>query len=363
MKKDDIQPKENFQRVDLIDMVLKLWNQRRSIAKSCGIAAVVSIIIGFSIPKEYTTTVTLAPEVSGTGKSMNNISALAGFAGLNLEGNQSGDALSPELYPDILSSTTFATELFNIKVKDSEGKLETTVYEYLSNYQKNPWWEYVFKLPITIINLLLPSDETETLQQVNPFHLTKNENKIVNQLAQNIKISIDKKTAVISLSVTMQDPLISATLTDSVMVKLQNYITNYRTNKARLDLVFTEKIHDESKQKYYKAQQEYANYIDRNQNIRLKSVEAIQERLQNEMSLAYNLYNQTAQQLQLARVKVQENTPAFTVIQSATVPLKPSKPSKKIILLGLVFLTFAFHSGWILLGKDFIFDNHKTLEE
>lgn len=363
MKKDYIQPEEKFQKVDLIEMAIKIWNKRRSIAKSCGIAAIIGIIIGFSLPKEFTTTVTLAPEVPGGGKSISNISALAGFAGINLGGNQSGDALSPELYPDILSSTTFTTELFNIKVKDSEGKLETTVYKYLSNHQKNPWWESVIKLPMTIINLLSPSDETETLQQVNPFHLTINENKIAKQLTQNIKISIDKKTSVISLSVTMQDPLISATLTDSVMVKLQNYITKYRTNKARIDLDFAEKIHNESKQKYYKTQQEYAKYIDRNQNIKLKSVEAIQERLQNEMNLAYSLYNQTAQQLELARVKVQENTPAFTVIQSATVPLKPSKPSKKIILLGLVFLTFAFHSGWILLGKDLIYSNHKTNKE
>ena len=363
MKKENIQLNENSQKIDLIEMAQKIWSERKSLAKSCSIAAILGIIIGFSIPKEYTTTITLAPEIPSGGKSMNNISALAGFASINLGGNQNGDALSPELYPDILSSTAFTTELFNIKIKDSKGKLDTTIYEYLTNHQKYPWWEYLFKLPFTIMNLVSPSNEVNTGTKVNAFHLTKEQNKIVKKLTQDIKISIDKKTSIISLSVTMQDPLIAATITDSVMVKLQNYITNYRTNKARIDLAYAEKIHNEAKQKYYKAQQEYAQYIDRNQNIRLKSVEAIQERLQNEMNLEYNLYNQTAQQLQLARAKVQENTPAFTVIQSATVPLIPSKPSKKIILAGLIFLTFAFQSGWILLGKDLTYDSHKKNNE
>lgn len=52
----------------------------------------------------------------------------------------------------------------------------------------------------------------------------------------------------------MQDPLISASLTDTVMHCLQNYITNYRTNKARHDLAFTEKLYKEAKADYEKAQ-------------------------------------------------------------------------------------------------------------
>ena len=149
-----------------------------------------------------------------------------------------------------------------------------------------------------------------------------------------------------------QDPLISATMTDTVMQKLQNYITEYRTNKARHDLDFTQKLYDEAQKKYYVAQQAYADYVDMNQNISLRSVQTRQERLQNEMNLAYNLYNQTAQQLQLAKAKVQENTPVYTVVQPATVPLLPSKPSKMLILVAFVFLGGVCSVGWILFGRD-----------
>ena len=76
--------------------------------------------------------------------------------------------------------------------------------------------------------------------------------------------------------------------------------------------------------------------------------------MQNEMSLAYSLYNQTAQQLQLARAKVQESTPVYAVVQPATVPLNPSNPSKMMILVGCVFLAGAAVAAWLLFGREFV---------
>ena len=70
----------------------------------------------------------------------------------------------------------------------------------------------------------------------------------------------------------MQDPLISASLTDTVMHCLQNYITNYRTNKARHDLAFTEKLYKEAKADYEKAQKKYATFADANQNVVLLTI-------------------------------------------------------------------------------------------
>ena len=155
---------------------------------------------------------------------------------------------------------------------------------------------------------------------------------------------------VVSLAVTMQDPLVAATLTDTVMRNLQNHITQCRTDKARHDTEFTQRLFDEAG-KYYAAQRRYAQYVDQNQALSRKSFRTEEERLQNEMSLAYSLYNQTAQQLQLARAKVQESTPVYAIVQPATVPLKPSKPSKIMILVGCVFLAGAA-AAWTLFGEE-----------
>ena len=85
----------------------------------------------------------------------------------------------------------------------------------------------------------------------------------------------------------------------------------------------------------------------------LASYRVNQDKLQNEVTLAYNVYNQVAQQLQVAKVKVQDQTPVYTVIQPAIIPLIPTKPNKKLIVIGFI-LVFAVGSCGYILGKDFL---------
>ena len=350
------QPVEE-QEIDLIELAKKVWVNRKLVFKTCGIAVIVALVVAFSIPKEYATSVTLAPETTGksTGGSMG---ALAAMAGVNLGNSGGDDALFPELYPDIVSSTPFLTELFDVKVEDQKGELKTRLYDYLDEHQRSPWGGAIVAAPFKALGWVVSLFKDEPTGQgdgkVNPFMLTKDEAAIADALSKRISVSVDKKTGVTTLSVTMQDPLISAALTDTVMRRLQNYITDYRTNKARHDLKFAEKLYDEAKANYYAAQQKYARYADGNQNIVLHSVRTEQERLQNEMSLAYGVYNQVAQQLQMAKAKVQEITPVYTVVQPATVPLKPAKPNKIMILIGFVFLAGVGSVGWILFVKDLL---------
>ena len=151
---------------------------------------------------------------------------------------------------------------------------------------------------------------------------------------------MDKKTKVITISATAQDPYISTILADSAKEKLQYYITQYRTNKARHDLAYIEKLYDEAHQQYVQARQQYAAYSDANQELLLESYKSKQEDLENEMQLKFNVYSQMAMQLQLARAKVQEHTPAFTVIQSASVPILHSSKSKASRVLTYIAIGF-----------------------
>ena len=348
------QPEE--QEIDLIELAKKVWAERKLVFKACGYAVLVGLIVAFSIPREYSTSVTLAPESTGksTGGSMG---ALAAMAGINMGSSVGEDALYPDLYPDIVSSTPFLTELFDVKVKDDKEKIDTTLYAYLDEHQRAPWWSAIVSAPFKVLGWtisLFKDDEAEGSGVLDPFRLTKEEANIAEALSKRIAVSVDKKTGVTTLTVTMQDPLISASLTDTVMCRLQNYITEYRTNKARHDLAFTEKLYIEAKNNYTEAQGKYASFVDANQNIILLSYRAEQERLQNEMNLAYNVYTQVAQQLQMAKAKVQEITPVYTVVQPATVPLRPSKPSKPMILIGFVFLAGVGSVGWILFVKDLL---------
>lgn len=349
------QPEE--QEIDLIELAQKVWAERKLVFKACGIAVIVALVVAFSIPKEYATSVTLAPETGGKSVS-GSIGALASMAGINLGASSGEDALSPELYPDIVSSTPFLINLFDVRVKSEEAEVDTTLYAYLKEYQRSPWWSAVTSAPFKVLgwtmSLFRDEQPEEGDAKLDPFHLTKEESGIAKALGSRLAVSVDKKTGVTTLTVTMQDALISASLTDTVMHSLQNYITDYRTNKARHDLAYMEKLYDEAKQDYTEAQQKYAQFADANLNISRLVYRAEQERLQNEMNLAYQMYTTVSQQLQMAKAKVQEITPVYTVVQPATVPLRAAKPNKLMILVGFVFLAGVGSVGWILFVKDFI---------
>lgn len=342
--------KENIveeKEIDLLALANKLWQNRKFILKVVGIGAVVGLIVAFSIPKEYTTTVVLMPEAqSASGGAMGSLAALAG---VNLGGNSSDALASPDLYPSVFNSTPFLKGLFDIRVKDSEQEINTTLYDYLNEHQKVAWWSHVFKAPGLLMRLFSSVDDSK-LENINSHSriISKEEMGLIESLKERIVVSSDKKTALTTIEVTMQSPEISAFMVDTLASYFQSYIIDYRTQKARNDLLFAEKLYEEAKEDYHRAQQKLATYSDANLNIVLAKYRITQERLQNEVSHTFLVYNQASQQLQLARVRVQDNTPVFTVIQPAVQPFKPSKPNKKIILIGFLSLAFIVSGCWML---------------
>lgn len=338
--------------IDLIDLGKKLWVKRKFILKSSFIGLVIGVVIAFSIPKEYTTTVILAPETNSSS-STGSVGALAAMAGLNLGGGAVNEGqMSPELYPSIAESTPFILGLFNVRVKESDGEIDSTLYFYMEKEQKAAWWSKILSFPGSIMGLFSDEASNNNSKKINPFALTREQYNILNNLKNRISITVEKKTGIISLSSTMQSPEISASLADTLTSYLQSYIISYRTQKARQDLSFTERLYTEAKKDYSEAQQRYARYLDENQNIILASYRVNQEKLQNEVALAYSVYNQMAQQLQLAKVKVQDTTPVYTIIQPAVVPIAPIKPKKIIIIFVFGFFTFISACGLIIVKNS-----------
>ena len=119
---------------------------------------------------------------------------------------------------------------------------------------------------------------------------------------------------------------------------MQDFLTGYRTKKARYDLDYALKLNRQAKKDYERARLLYSEYVDANQEIYLLSAMQKQNDLENEMQLQYNNYTATSAQVLTAQAKVQETTPSFTTVQSATVPLGPSGPKKELIMIICLFL-------------------------
>lgn len=347
----DVQEPENDEiTIDWMDILRRIIAIRKTLYKAAGVGVVLGIIIALSIPKQYTVTVTLSPEMGGDKASGGLASLASSFLGGGASSN-SPDALNATLAPDIVASTPFVLELFNTRVQTLDGELDTTLVAYLDE-QKTPWFSYIIKAPGMAIGAIksIFTEKVDTVSALNPFQLTEKEATKVEGLRKAIIANVDKKTAMTTITVTLQDPKVTAIVADSIVAKLQQYIIDYRIKKAKEDCSYLEQLYKERQQEYYNVQSKYAHYFDSNRNIALQSVRAEQERLQNDMNLAYQVYSQVAQQLQVARAKIQEEKPVFAVVEPATIPLKPSGTSKKVIFVGVLFLVICATGGWILLG-------------
>ena len=344
--------------IDLMDLLRKIISIRKMIYKAAGIGLIVGIIVAISIPKQYTVEVTLSPEM-GSAKSGGLSGLAASFLGSDVTMGDGSDALNASLSADIVSSTPFLLELSTMEIPVLKNEM-MTLNAYLDE-ESSPWWSYVIGFPGMVIGgvkslFIEGEDEFISSDKVSQgtIELSKKELGKIGVLKKMIVASVDKKTSMTSVAVTLQEPRVAAVVADSVVKKLQEYIIDYRTSKAKEDCIYLEKLFKERQQEYYAAQKKYADYLDSHDNIILQSVRSEQERLQNDMSLAYQIYSQVASQLQVSRAKVQEEKPVFAVIEPAVVPLTPSGTDKKICVLAFVFLSVCIVIFWHLLGKDIL---------
>ena len=359
----DIKQKQNNHNdeeieIDLIGILRKIIGIRKTIYKAAGIGLVVGIIVAISIPKQYTVGVTLSPEMGGSkGSGLSGLAA--SFLGSGVSMNEGTDALNASLSADIVSSTPFLLELSTMKIPALKGGT-MTLNVYLDE-ESSPWWSYVIGLPGMVIGgvkSLFTEEESESVPSdkanLGTIELSKKESEKIEALKKKILASVDKKTSMTTVSVTLQNPKVAAVVADSVVRKLQEYIIDYRTTKAKEDCLYLERLFKERQQEYYDAQKKYADYMDSHDNIILQSVRAEQERLQNDMSLAYQVYSQVANQLQVARAKVQEEKPVFAVVEPAVIPLYPSGTSRKVYVLAFIFLSVCIAISWKLFGEDIL---------
>lgn len=336
-----------LREIDINSILQRIRRKKKLFAITLGISFVLSSLIILCVPRYYVCSVKLAPETSNS--SMGGLSSLASSFGINMSNIATEDAIIPEFYPDVMESVDYLTEMFFVEVTTKDGSLTTSYYDYILRYQKFPWWiltvEYIKKI-------FKKEDAALSLKEskINPFMLTKHQTNVAKVIKGKVQGKIDKKTDVLTITVEDQDPLVCATIADSAMAKLQNFIIKYRTNKAKIDLEQAQNLCNQAKDKYLKAQQKYAAFCDANEDVVLQSVKSKADELENEMQLQYNNYQITVQQIQLARAKLQERTPAFTQLQSATVPIKPAGPKRMIFVLVVMVLTFV--GTYIYVLKD-----------
>ena len=343
------------QRIDFIQVKKTLLGKKKLFLKVWGITFVLSCLWIFPQPRYYTTEVSIAPE-SADMKVGGSLASLASSFGVNM-GSGSQDAIYPQLYPDLFKSTEFLVGLFDVQLKTQDGEVETDYYTYMKDLQKPNIYLVPFNKLTNWISSLLSKEEEKQQRmggkRFDPFQLSKKTTAVLQSVSGNLKCTYSRTTDVVTIQVKDQDPLVCALMADSVMAHLQAFIVDYRTKKSRIDYEHYCKLTDDAWDAYEKARKAFAAYSDANCDVVLQSVKTKIDDLENDMQMKYHVFTALTTRKEEAFARVQENTPAFTILKNATVPVKPAGP-KRMVFVALMLILATIGTVVRLLRRELV---------
>lgn len=347
------------QEIDLVELIQRMWVNRWLIVKVTAVFMVLGLFVALFSPKVFTASCDVVPQTSKSGAS-SSMSSLAALAGINLNAVQSAESLSPEVYENIMGSTTFRKELMQTMIDFEEVGHPVSFFDYYTSeeYNKPGVLSYVKKytigLPFTILNAIRGEQPEPDYSGVggdsNAIEtISKDEYDAMQILGESIGISLDDKKGYVTITANMPEAVAAAQMAQATLTLLQRYITEFKIEKVQSNLDFMQERFDEAKRNFEDVQARRARLRDANMNTTRYSARTEMERLDAEYTLAQGVYTSLAQQVEQAKISVKETTPILTVIKPVTVPYKKSKPQRAMILFAFTFLGAVAGMGCVLL--------------
>lgn len=358
----------SFSNFDFVKAVHKLVTERRLLFTFSGVAAVIGVVMALNTPKIYNSAVTLAPELSSANRMSESIGSLTAMFGIDLNSmsSNSADAIFPEIYPKVVTSPDFIVDLWNVPVTLTDGTTKS-YFEHINEDGFLCWWDYPAKW---IHDWLDDEEEHEAYAPgdslPDPRYFDVHHEGIYGLMAQNIMVDVSKDNGLIQITVADLDPNVACTIADVVQRNLQNYITRYRTQKARNDYDYAERLVNEAREEYLNAQLAAARFADANISVFKQKVIIERDILQNEFQLKYNTYNALSGQLQNAKALIQAATPVYTIIRKSTIPNQSVSAPKSLTVMIYMLLGFLFGAIWVLFGRDYLHElvtQYKSLND
>jgi hypothetical protein len=336
----------------------RIRREKRFIVRFLFITIPIGLLLAFGTTPEYTASMRIMPyRAPGGGSS--GLSGLAGLAGIKIPSRGAEETVQPEMYPDIAKSADFCIALAETPIYFKNYGKKVTSVQYHLELKKPSFADYVKKytigIPKTIIGWFRTSPQEETLSDPSiPNYAKYSQDYLLALEAIKGSFSVTPEmikgySAVTSLKIeaTMPDPMAAAGMAQAAADQLMDAVIEVEIKKVSDELVFLEEHHKKMHKRYVDAQMALARFKDRTRGTTSATVLAEEQRLQSDFNLAFELLRNVSQELEQAKIKLNRETPVFTVLENVIVPNTPSAPRKSRILILSVFLGVFFGVGYI----------------
>ena len=298
--------------IDIIDLIKKLYKSKKLIVLITIIFSSIGIATALLLPVKYNSTTVFITQNQESRSSP--LSGVASLVGINIGSSSFGVEIPSTMYPKIIESVKFKRLLLNTVIDD---KNNLTLESYIANQYS--------------IN------EVEE-KNISDLGMTLNEEEYFNILTEILTVSVNQKDGFISIDCEMPSAEYSAKVAKFSRELLQNIIIENKIETARQNLIFSEGQLIEKKKEFDEIYSKLAFFSDSNLNSVNSFVLNEKNKLESEFQIISAVVEEISKQVEQAKLQLKKDTPVFSTIQEAVIPLKKSSPKRAQLVIIFGFL-------------------------
>ena len=311
--------------IDLIYLLRKLYKSRKLIIYITIIFSIIGFAFALLSPIKYKSTTVFITQNQESGSS--SLSGVASLVGINLGSGSFGGEIPSAIYPKIIESVKFKRILLN-KLIDDKNNLT------LKNFIENHY-----------------SIEKIEEQSISDLGMTLNEEKYFEILNEILNVSVNVKDGFISISCQLPNAEYSAKIAKYSRELLQDIIIENKIETARQNLIFSEGQLIEKKKEFDDIYSKLAFFSDSNLNSVNSFVLNEKNKLESEFQIISAVVEEISKQVEQAKLQLKKDTPVFSTIQEAVIPIKRSSPKRAQLVIIFGFLGFILSYLSVLISK------------
>ena len=338
--------------IDIIALLKTLWIGKKLIVRTTILFFVIGCIVALLSPVVYTAQTTFIPQVSEDqmSSSKGGLGSLASLAGINLnQGSSTSDSyLSPLLYSKIANSDEFSLKLIEEELISLNGD-KFSIKQYMLS-ETNSSFNLIGFIKKYKIGLFLKNDnELKSKETVNGYNfISQEEFNLVKSFKGKFSIVLNEEEGYIEVIASDKDAFISTQLVKIVTKNLQSRIIELRTNKIKERLEYSKNQYEQKQIEFNILQNNVADFKDSNKNISTARFMSELQKLESEYQLQQNILMTLASEFNNNKIKLNKDTPIFSVIDEVSVPNERSEPKRSFIALIYLFLGVVLSTGYLL---------------
>ncbi len=296
--------KDKDDDIDLVKIIIKLWNNRRLILVVTFSFIIASVLYALLAQPYYQSSVTMyqvkSEEQSLSGGAFQTLASQFGIAGI-------GSSFQYNI-PDIVQSKMVKMRLLNKK-----------------------WDIDAYEDSVDLMSILEIEGENENEKRV----------EALKKLQDLISVDKDEETGLNVIKVLMPDPYLAAEVANYLPKVIRDFVNKQQKENTKKNLKYIDERLDQVKKELLQAENKIADFKKQNRLIGMSvELQLEEQRLTRQVNIKEQVFTTLKQEKEKVLVQLYKEAPVVNLLDKAYVPVEKEKPQRRLIVIGGAFLGF-----------------------